>query len=202
MQALASTSDITFKAYRGDKIAEIMNPLAQLRIEVFREYPYLYDGTMTYEQEYLGRYLNIKDSFLLIALDNKHIIGATTATPLIKELEDIRLPYEKAGINVSDTFYFGESMLLPAYRGMGIYKTFMEERTQAAINYGATMCTFVAVNRPNNHPLKPHNYQDLKPIWQHYGFVEHPEIQPQFLWKDIDQQEETKKPFTAWLKIL
>lgn len=202
MQALKSTQNITFKAYRGKEIAEIVDPLGQLRISVFREYPYLYDGNMADEQKYLGRYLNIKDSFVLMVFENGQVIGATTATPLIEELEDLRIPYENAGINVAETFYFGEAMLMPAYRGIGIYKTFMDERTQAAIAYGATMCTFMAVKRPDYHPLKPQDYQGLKAIWNHYGFVEHPEIQPQFSWKDIDQQEETKKPCTAWLKII
>lgn len=200
MQALTSSTSITFKAYRGLEVTAIIEPLGHLRIDIFREYPYLYDGNMNYEQEYLYRYLQIKDSFVLIASENEQIIGATTATPLVEELEDIRMPYENAGICVSETFYFGEAMLRPAYRGMGIYKTFMHERIQAAAQYGASLCTFIAVDRPDNHPLKPQNYHNLKPIWQHYGFVEHPEIQPQFSWKDIDQLEETQKPFTAWLK--
>jgi hypothetical protein len=202
MQALTSPTPITFKAYRGIEIAQIMDPLAQLRMSVFREYPYLYDGNIVNEQKYLSRYVNIKDSFVLMVFENGQVIGATTATPLIEELEDLRIPYENAGITIAKTFYFGEAMLLPAYRGMGIYKTFMHERTQAAIQYGATMCTFMAVMRPDHHPLKPQGYQGLKAIWNHYGFVEHPKIQPQFSWKDIDQQEETKKPCTAWLKII
>jgi GNAT superfamily N-acetyltransferase len=202
MQALTSLNSITFKAYRGAEIAEIIEPLGQLRIDVFREYPYLYDGDLVYEQNYLSRYAKIKDSLVLMAFESRQIIGATTATPLIEEFDDFRTPYENAGINVAKTFYFGEAMLRPAYRGMGIYKTFMHERTQAAIRYGATTCTFLAVMRPDSHPLKPDHYQDLKPVWNHYGFVEYPEIQPQFLWKDIDQQEETQKPFTAWLKVI
>ena len=139
---------------------------------------------------------------MLLVFESGQAIGATTATPLAEELDDIRIPYENAGINPAEAFYFGEAMLIPAYRGMGIYKTFMHERTQAAIQYGATMCTFLSVKRPNDHPLKPSNYQDLKPIWHHYGFIEHPEVEPQCLWKDIDQPEETKKPFAAWIKIL
>ena len=202
MQALTSLNNIIFKAYRGTDVAKIIEPLGNLRIDVFREYPYLYDGNITEEQKYLSRYVNIKDSLVLMAFEGNQIIGATTATPLIEELEDFRMPYENAGIDTAKTFYFGEAMLRPAYRGMGIYKTFMHERMQAAIQYGATMCTFLAVKRSDDHPLKPNNYQDLKPIWYHYGFVEHPEIQPQYLWKDFDQPEETRKPFTAWLKII
>lgn len=202
MQARSSLNNVTFKAYRGAEITKIIEPLGDLRINVFREYPYLYDGNVIDEQKYLNRYINIKDSLILMAFEDNQIIGATTATPLVEELADFRTPYQDAGIDIAKTFYFGEAMLYPAYRGMGIYKTFMRERMQAATQYGATICTFLAVKRPDDHPLKPNHYQDLKPIWHHYGFVEHPEIQPSYQWKDIDQSQETKKPFTAWLKIL
>ncbi len=198
MQALKSINSLRFKTYQGKEIAKIMDPLTDLSINVFREYPYLYEGSTAY----LDRYLDTKGSFVLMVFENEQAVGAATAAPLTEEYEDFRIPFVKAGINPAEVFFFGDAMLLPVYRGMGIYKTFMHERTQAAIAYGTTMCTFLAVNRPDGHPLKPANYKDLKPIWNHYGFIEHPEIKPHYSWKDIDQQEETQKPFSAWMKIL
>jgi GNAT superfamily N-acetyltransferase len=193
--------NLNFEIYRGKEIDKIMDPLAQLRIGVFREYPYLYDGDLAEEQEYLSRYLDIKDSFVLMVFDKGQAIGATTASPLIEEYEDFRIAYEKGSINSKEVFYFGESMLIPAYRGLGLYKIFMRERQNAAKQRGAKMCSFLSVKRPEDHPLKPANYQDLKPIWSRYGFVEHPEIEPWYIWKDIDQPDKTKKTFSVWIKV-
>jgi hypothetical protein len=50
MQALTSPTPITFKTYRGTEIAQIMDPLAYLRMSLFREYSYLYDGNILYEK--------------------------------------------------------------------------------------------------------------------------------------------------------
>ena len=177
-----------------------MDPLAQLRMGVFREYPYLYDANPAEEREYINRYLDIKDSFLLMIFNKDQAVGATTASPLIEGYEQFRVPYENSGINPKEVFYFGETMLIPAYRGLGLYKIFMRERQNAAKQYGAKMCSFLSVKRPDDHPLKPKGYQDLKPIWNHYGFVEHPDIEPLFSWKDIDQPEKTNKPLSAWIK--
>ncbi len=41
----------------GTELKPIITSLAQLRIEVFREFPYLYDGDLDYEETYLDTYL-------------------------------------------------------------------------------------------------------------------------------------------------
>ena len=39
-------SDIAFKEFYGKEILQIIEELALLRIEVFFDYPYLYEGTI------------------------------------------------------------------------------------------------------------------------------------------------------------
>ena len=43
--------------------------LARLRITVFRDWPYLYDGTLDYEQEYLAKFAAAKGAVCVIARD-------------------------------------------------------------------------------------------------------------------------------------
>ena len=40
----------------GRELAQGLPALARLRIAVFRDWPYLYDGTLTYEEKYLARF--------------------------------------------------------------------------------------------------------------------------------------------------
>ena len=91
-------------------------------------------------------------------------------------------------------------MLLPTHRGTGFYKTIMEERRKTALNWGATKGTFISVNRPDDHPLKPQGYTSLKSIWNRYGFFECPNFKKDVLWKDVDLPEPTLKSLTAWVK--
>jgi hypothetical protein len=44
----------------------------------------------------------------------------------------IKAPFIAAGGNVDHIFYFGESVLLPQFRGMGIGHHFFDEREAAA----------------------------------------------------------------------
>ena len=47
---------LTVEALNGPAALPYMGDLAALRIEVFREFPYLYEGTLEYEQRYLKSY--------------------------------------------------------------------------------------------------------------------------------------------------
>jgi hypothetical protein len=40
----------------------------------------------------------------------------------------------------------------------------------------------------------------LDKFWDKRGYVKHPELKTTYLWKDLDDTEETEKPMTFWLK--
>ena len=55
--------------HTGAEIGAFIESLGRYRIEIFREFPYLYDGDMDYERHYLSRYLQSDKSFLLLGQD-------------------------------------------------------------------------------------------------------------------------------------
>ena len=46
------------RSLTGDDIKSVLPDLARLRMIVFRDWPYLYDGTLEYEEEYLAKFAN------------------------------------------------------------------------------------------------------------------------------------------------
>ncbi len=197
-------NNIQIQRLSGDYIQPYVSELANLRITVFREYPYLYEGQLDYEQKYLQTYLNSPNSTLILAKDTEKnkIIGASTAIPLSDETPEVQDPFLKANMDIANIFYFGESILLPAYRGKGVYRHFFLEREKAAKEYGAELAVFCGVERGENHPLKPVDYKPLDKIWQRFGFSKHPELQAQYEWKDLTEETPSFKPMIFWLKKL
>jgi GNAT superfamily N-acetyltransferase len=63
-----------------------------------------------------------------------------------------REPFAARGIDVTRLFYFGESVLLPEYRGHGIGHAFFDAREAAARRAGASAACFAAVVRAPDHP--------------------------------------------------
>lgn len=186
----------------GADIATQLTALAQLRIRVFREYPYLYDGTAEYEQSYLQRYVSSPRSMAVLAWDNDQLIGASTGMPLVDEVAEFQQPFTEAEWRRSDLFYCAESVLLPSYRGRGIYRDFFHRREQHAMAQGCKQSVFCAVVRPQSHPQRPLDYQPLDNVWQRFGYTRLEGVTTHFSWQDLGDSEDTAKRMQFYGKPL
>ncbi|HVI35743.1 MAG TPA: hypothetical protein VM684_05905, partial [Gaiellales bacterium] len=65
----------------GDRLREHLPELARLRITVFRAYPYLYEGSLDYEERYLWTYAAADNSVIVGAFDGERLVGASTGLP-------------------------------------------------------------------------------------------------------------------------
>ncbi|MES1940801.1 acetyltransferase (GNAT) family protein [Salinisphaera sp. T5B8] len=200
---LVRMADLSFVRVSGREIAPHVDELAELRIRVFRDFPYLYDGDLDYERDYLATYVNSARSLAFLVHEGQRLVGATTALPLADEEPAFRKPLAEAGFDVARVFYFGESLLLGDYRGHGLGHRFFDEREAWARQAGDfSHACFCAVQRPADHPLRPADYQPLDAFWQRRGFVRRDDICATYRWRDIDAAQETDKRLTFWLRRL
>lgn len=194
------SNDLTILQVHGPDLQPHLDGLGRLRIAVFRDYPYLYDGSLEYEREYLQSYLKSPRSLVALVLDQGEVVGATTCMPMIEEGPEFQEAFIKAGYDLSTICYFGESILLPKYRGRGLGKVFFQYREAHAQRLGAKITTFCAVDRPADHPQRPPDYVPLDGLWTKQGYVKHTELQATFVWKEIGEAAESPKTLTFWLK--
>lgn len=191
------------KTLCGEAIAPYIDDLARLRIEVFRAFPYLYDGNLDYERSYLNTYARSPESLFVLALDGDRVVGAATGVPMADETDEFKRPFVEAGWNPDEIFYFGESVLLPEYRGRGLGVRFFEEREGYARRLGRFRhCAFCAVERPVDHPLRPADYVPLNDFWANRGYEHQPALRTEYRWKDVGETDESAKPMSFWLREL
>ena len=196
-------TELSVHRVTGRDIAPHVADLARLRIRVFREWPYLYDGDMDYEKQYLETYSRSPASLFVLVMDDDQVVGASTGVPLADETEDSKRPFLSAGQDPERIFYFGESVLLPAYRGRGLGVRFFVEREGYARALGRfTHTAFCAVERPLDHPRRPADHVPLDAFWGRRGYVKQPELRTTYHWKDLDETEQSPKPMVYWLKRL
>ncbi|WP_280562249.1 GNAT family N-acetyltransferase [Chromohalobacter sp. 48-RD10] len=193
---------VTLKVCQGRDITPHLGALATLRIDVFRDYPYLYDGDAEYEARYLARYADNPASLFVLAFADDTVIGAATGQPLADECEEFRAPFERQRPDPERIFYYGESVLIPEYRGQGIGKAFIHERESHARARGFEVAAFCAVERDPSHPRRPVDYQPLAPFWERHGYQRQPDLYTHFAWKDVDSEQATDKRMVFWLKDL
>jgi GNAT superfamily N-acetyltransferase len=195
------TNNIRIERWTGAALEQYIPELARLRIEVFRDFPYLYDGDFDYEKKYLQTYIDCAESVIVLAFDGEKVVGASTAVPMKYETEELKRPFLEHGYKLDDVFYCSESVLNKHYRGLGLGVRFFEQREAHAEELGGFKhITFCCVERPVDHPRRPLNYVPLDQFWNKRGYIKHPELKTTYRWKDLDDTEETAKPMTFWLK--
>lgn len=191
---------IEVRPLTGREIASALDDLAALRITVFAAYPYLYDGDAAYETEYLAEYAAAPDAVLVAAFDGARIVGAATAAPMMQQKADFREPFEARGIDTSRLFYFGESVLLPEYRGAGIGHAFFDQREAQAVACGAKAACFAAVVRADDHPARPEGYTPLDAFWTRRGYAVVPGLTTELAWKEHGGEAERTNIMQYWMR--
>lgn len=192
----------------GADLAAALPHVARLRIAVFREWPYLYAGTQDYEEHYLGELAKAPDAVIVAAFDGPDIVGAATASPLRQHSPEFAPLFAARAIDSDTVFYFGESVLLPAYRGQGLGHGFFDHRERAARaavtpdgrRFGHA--AFCGVVRATDDPRRPHAYEPLDPFWRKRGFAPVSGMVGTYSWKEVGAEAEAEHPMQFWLRAL
>jgi len=192
---------VAVRVLTGDALADALPDVARLRIDVFRDWPYLYDGDADYERDYLRAY-QAPGAVVVAAMDGDRIVGAATGAPMADHAADFGAAFAGRPEALSDIFYCAESVLLPAYRGRGLGHAFFDAREDHARALGARWSAFCSVIRPADHPMRPAEYWPLDAFWRKRGYAPLPGVVAQFAWKDLGQATETEKTLQFWMKPL
>ncbi len=195
-------SDIQVRALQGAELEAALDGVAELRITVFRDWPYLYDGSRDYEREYLQTYRDNPGALLVGAFHDGRLIGASTSTPMEDHAPEFAAPFRALGIAPAKILYGAESVLLRPYRGIGLGHRFIDLREGHARALGRTHVAFCSVVRPEDHPARPAVYRSNDAFWRGRGYETLPGVVARFSWKDLGEAEETEKALQFWMRAL
>ena len=193
---------VEVRALSGAELESHLDDVARLRIAVFRDWPYLYDGTLEYERAYLSTYRDNPGALLVGAFDAGILVGASTSTLMEDHAEAFSDPLRQIGLPVGDILYGAESVLLPAYRGQGLGHRFFDLREAHARAMGRGHVAFCSVVRPAEHSQRPGSYRTNDAFWAGRGYRPLPGVMAEFAWKDLGEPAESVKPLQFWMRKL
>lgn len=193
---------VEVRSLTGAALDAALDDVARLRIAVFRDWPYLYDGSLDYERRYLESYRASETAVVVGAFDGARLVGAATGTPLEDHAEDFAAPFADTGLPLEAVFYCAESVLLPEYRGHGLGHAFFDAREAHARALGRSFSAFCSVMRPADHPMRPADYRPLDGFWRKRGYEPMPGVVARFRWTDLGDGEQTEKPLQFWGRAL
>ncbi len=186
----------------GAALEAALDDVARLRIAVFHDWPYLYDGTLEYERDYLQTYRDSPGALLVGAFDGDRLVGAATGTPMEDHAEDFATAFAATGVPLDQVFYCAESVLLPEYRGRGIGHRFFDLREAHARALGRSHSAFCSVMRPEDHPARPANYRSNDVFWRKRGYEPLPGVIAEFSWRDLGDSRESRKPLQYRMRAM
>ena len=156
-----------------------------MRLTIFREYPYLYEGILEDELSYVSHYA--EHGMVLIAQDGEKVIGAVTGMSLGLEEEYFQKPFKTAGLDPHQYFYIGELLLQSPYRGKRLGSQLLQQIEQEICKTGQYryLCCATVV-RPANHPLRPETFFPIEPFCQRHGYGLLDRVTVQIPWQQTD----------------
>lgn len=193
---------IRIETVTGAGIASAIPALQRVRALVFRDFPYLYDGDPAVPADYLATYARSPRAAVILAWDGETPVGAATCLPLADEGEDTVAAFIAHGWDLNRFFYYGEAVLLPAYRGQGIGVGFFEAREAQARAHHAEFACFCSVQRPPDHPARPPGYVPNDRFWRARGYAPLPGVTCSFTWKEVGASEPSDHVLDFWGKSL
>ena len=193
---------MSIRLLHGEALIPWLGALARLRLAVFREWPYLYEGNEADERAYLRCYAGNPKALVVAAFAGGEPVGMASCLPLSCESEAIVAPFRAAGLDPARFFYLAESVLLAPWRGRGIGVAFFAARESFARSTSlAELATFCGVLRPEDHPERPPGWTGLSTFWRHRGYRQEPRLCCSLSWPERGG-ETVEHVLRFWLKPL
>jgi ribosomal protein S18 acetylase RimI-like enzyme len=184
---------------RGQAIAGLVEELGQFRITIFREYPYLYDGSMEYERQYLARYATSPNAVVALERDGLGFVAVATGIALCEETSCYIQPFCS---DPEHYFYIGEIMVRTDCRGQGRGTRLLQAMMEEGRRQGFPRACLYTVRRDPGHPARPADYRSPDGLWVRMGFTKVPGCEIPCSWKEIGEEVETEKPMDVWVADL
>ena len=180
-----SIETITIRCLTGPAIAEQLEVLASLRLDIFAEYPYLYSGQRDAEMSYLASYAEQSGGCVFLAEENGSVVGAATGMPLRHEGAALSDPVASSW-PIGQLYYIGELLFRPAYRSRGHGRRLLTdlEAFVRALGYSKIVC--VTVQRPAGHPQCPKDAIPVERFLARTGFACLHGVTTCFRWLEVD----------------
>ena len=151
------------------------------------EYPYLYQGSREDELSYLGSYAEAPDACAILASVGVTVIGAATGMPLAQEGAQMLDAFAGTTFPLDEIYYVGELLFRPAYRNCGLGQKLLdrlESHIRSLGRYRRLSCA--TVERPDDHPLRPHDYIPITRFLARSGFIRLSGVTTHFTWRETD----------------
>lgn len=200
--AAAFEGNLHVETYKGAEIAPYTNKIVQLANDLFKKYPYLYDGSDAEYTKHLTSYAQSRHGVVSIAFDGDKIIGVATGIPLSEAWEKYQSPFRAKGEDTSKIFYLGELLVTPEYTGKGLGQQMTKNVEQFAKEKGFKTITAQVIDEKTVKETAPQNHYSMTNVLKKLSYQERPELKLISYWTNVNDSKDTPHQMVYWTKSL
>lgn len=186
------------KTLKGSEITPQIERIAKFRLSIFKDYPYLYQGSLENEIDYVSAYALSVQSIFVYLEDESGLRAASLGMPLKQKSSSFTAPL--ANDNIDSIFYIGEIMVRQDARQRGLGRELMHKMISQVDMQTFNTLSLYTVERADNHPLKPLGYSPPDHLWKMFGFEKLENRTAFFKWQEPNEQDITEKNMSIWMK--
>lgn len=197
---MTQRSSIVIAVLKGDEVIPYLKRLAEIRLLFYRDYPYLYDGTLEEEENYLSTYAHSENTLLVIAKRDEEVVGAILGLPLIESPEENKEAFKDTEVSPAELFYLGDSMVINELKTTDLLDQLYYQFETAVQQFGKYRGIVVCeIERDSNDPKNNCPYEVT---WNKKGFLREPSQVVHFSWKEIGDLDSSDHRMIFWSKLL
>ncbi len=169
---------IHINVFKGPEAAPYIRPLSEMRVKAFAEFPYLYEGNVEDDFAYAHLYASDPQGMIVVAFEGDQIVGVRSGCPVPAHtivMDESRCQMlEDHGIQAKAYYYCGEIIVDPAFQRKGIATQLMTRFIEEVKEMGFPGMIAITSIKPDDHPLRPHDYFDSGLFLKKFGFEKSP----------------------------
>lgn len=183
---------IHVETFQGKDIAVHSQEIVNLCNQIYREYPYFYNGDDAEYTAYLKTYSQSENAVITLAFDGDIVVGLAAGIPMTDTREFYQQTLKDHRFDLLSIFYLGEFGLHPAYKDQGIEEAMYQTIEDFARHDGRFKAVYVwELDKPADSELKPAGFLPRDDFWENLGFKKHPRLEFEILWTNIGDDVES-----------
>lgn len=201
----SAEDSLTLKVLKGDEITPYVKEITDIAIDVYKEYPYLYEGTVEEYFPFIEHYSHSNFGIACLLFDGEKPVGVAIGMPLVEMRERYKLPLMSArpDENFAEIYYLGEFLLLNQYRSQGYgKKMYLKLEDLVRANPDFSKLCFCKIVEWDYHPLMPKDYKSMDGFWSKRDYLMCDDITVSVYWNEVGTNEETIHHLVYWIKDL
>ncbi|WBF66921.1 GNAT family N-acetyltransferase [Desulfovibrio subterraneus] len=171
---------------KGAELLPHLESLADLRLTIFCEFPYLYQGDKSHELDYLKVYAESPDAMAIMGWEGEAVAGAVTGVPLASEAAEFTAGFAGTAYPVEQGYYIGELLFHRQFRGGGRGSVLLEQaeaHVRSLNRFRYLACATVV--RPDNHPMRPSDFVPIERFLQRHAYDRMDGVTTMMQWPEL-----------------